>query len=208
MTRQRHGAAQSGDLVSRCSRATVDALVQPAVHLSEAIKEFSLTAALSATGWSSRAVAHEDKMHIRPIAVEEARILRHTVLRPNLSPEESVFPGDDEPTSLHLGAFERDELVGIATLIQAACPVDGRADDWRLRGMATVQQVRNRGIGGMLLSRCVAHVRAVGGDRVWCNGRSSARRFYERHGLKAVGEEFLSPHTGPHYLFVLELRAS
>jgi GNAT superfamily N-acetyltransferase len=130
------------------------------------------------------------------------------VLRPNLPPEESVFPGYDDPTSLHLGAFERDELVGVATLIQDACPVNRRDDDWRLRGMATVQKVRNRGIGGLLLSRCIAHGREVGGSRIWCNGRSSALQFYERHGLRAVGEEFLSPHTGPHYLFVLELNVS
>lgn len=144
-------------------------------------------------------------MHIRTIAVDQARILRRAVLRPNLPPEASVFPGDDDPTSLHLGAFESDELVGIATLIQNACPVNGRDDHWRLRGMATVERVRNRGIGGLLLSRCIVYVRDVGGGSIWCNGRSSARRFYERHGLRAVGEEFLSPHTGLHYLFVLGL---
>jgi GNAT superfamily N-acetyltransferase len=144
-------------------------------------------------------------MHIRAILVDEARILRHAVLRPNLPPEESVFPGDDDPTSLHLGAFEGDELVGIATLIQDPCPIDGRDDDWRLRGMATAQKVRNRGIGGALLARCIAHAREAGASRFWCNGRSDARRFYERHGLRVVGEEFVSPHTGPHYLFVLEL---
>jgi GNAT superfamily N-acetyltransferase len=147
-------------------------------------------------------------MHIRAIPVHEARILRHAVLRPNRPVEEVVFPGDDNPTSLHLGAFEDDALVGIATLIQDACPLDGRDDDWRLRGMATARQVRNRGIGGMLLSRCIVHVRDAGGRRLWCNGRSDARRFYERHGLKAVGEEFVTPHTGLHYMFVLELDTS
>jgi GNAT superfamily N-acetyltransferase len=144
-------------------------------------------------------------MHIRTIAVDEARILRRAVLKPNLPFDEVVFPGDDDPTSLHLGAFARDELVGVATLIQDACPVGGCDDDWRLRGMATIQKVRNRGIGGVLLSRCIAYAREAGGSRVWCNGRSGARRFYERHGLQAVGEEFVSPHTGPHYLFVRDL---
>src|SRR5215212_7468517 len=153
-------------------------------------------------------VYHEDKMTIRAIPVEQARILRRAVLRPNLPFEAVIFSGDDDPTSLHLGAFESDELVGIATLLQDPCPIDGRDDDWRLRGMATVQKARNRGIGGMLLSRCIAHAREAGGSRVWCNGRSDARRFYERHGLRAVGEEFVSPHTGPHYLFVLELNDS
>jgi GNAT superfamily N-acetyltransferase len=147
-------------------------------------------------------------MHIQTIAVEQARILRRAVLRPDLPPEASVFPGDDEPTSLHFGAFESDDLVGIATLIQDPFPVGGADSDWRLRGMATVPKVRNRGIGGMLLSRCIVYVHGVGGSCVWCNGRSSARRFYERHGLRAIGEEFVSPHTGPHFLFVLELSSS
>ncbi len=65
-------------------------------------------------------MVYEDEMHIRTIAVDEARILRRVVLRPNLPPEASIFPGDDAPTSLHLGAFESDELVGVATLIQDA----------------------------------------------------------------------------------------
>jgi GNAT superfamily N-acetyltransferase len=144
-------------------------------------------------------------MEIRRIAVGEARVLRRAVLRPHLPPEDSIFAGDDEPTTLHLGAFDGDELVGIATFIQDACPVDGRDDDWRLRGIATVQRVRNRGIGGGLLSHGITLVRAAGGRRVWCNGRTSARHFYERHGLRAVGEEFVSPQTGPQYLFVREL---
>jgi GNAT superfamily N-acetyltransferase len=144
-------------------------------------------------------------MDIRPIPVDQARTLRRAVLRPHLPAGESIFPGDDHPTSLHLGAFEGGELVGIATIIQEACPAGGRNNDWRLRGMATIEKVRNRGIGGMLLSRCIEHARAAGGGRFWCNGRTSARRFYERHGLRAVGNEFLSPATGPHFLFVLDL---
>jgi GNAT superfamily N-acetyltransferase len=147
-------------------------------------------------------------MHIRTITADEARILRRAVLKPNLPFEEVVFPGDDDPTSLHLGAFECDELMAVATLIQDACPVGGRDNDWRLRGMATTQKVRNRGIGGMLLSRCIMHARDTGGTRIWCNGRSAAQRFYERHGLQAIGEEFVSPYTGPHYLFVRELNDS
>ncbi len=144
-------------------------------------------------------------MHIRTITADEARILRRAVLKPNLPFEEVVFPGDDDPTSLHLGAFECDELLAVATLIQDACPVGGRDNDWRLRGMATTQKVRNRGIGGMLLSRCIMHARDTGGTRIWCNGRSAAQRIKERHGLLAIGEDSVSPNTGPHYMFVSEL---
>jgi hypothetical protein len=41
--------------------------------------------------------------------------------------------------------------------------------------------------------------------RIWCDGRTPATSFYERLGFSAVGEEFVTPATGPHYRFVKEL---
>src|SRR5690606_13479424 len=53
---------------------------------------------------------------IRPISAAETRPLRSLVLRPGAPPETLVYPGDDHPEALHLGAFEGDRLVGIATV--------------------------------------------------------------------------------------------
>jgi hypothetical protein len=47
--------------------------------------------------------------------------------------------------------------------------------------------------------------RARGAELVWCNGRSSARGFYEHHGFTSVGEEFQLEPAGPHYVFVVKL---
>ncbi|HYE74824.1 MAG TPA: GNAT family N-acetyltransferase [Blastocatellia bacterium] len=144
-------------------------------------------------------------MLLKIITAQEARTVRHAVLKPDRPYEEIIYPGDDDPSTLHLGLVEDNQLIGVATLILDACPVNGQANDWRLRGMATLERVRNRGVGGLLLSRCIEYAREQGGSRVWCNGRTLARRFYERHGLQPVGAEFINPHTGPHYLFVLDL---
>jgi hypothetical protein len=64
---------------------------------------------------------------------------------------------------------------------------------WRFRGMATVAEHRNRGVGGELLEAGVAEVRARGGTVVWCNGRTGAADFYRRHGFVSRGEEFDPP---------------
>lgn len=144
-------------------------------------------------------------MHLQVITAEEARIIRDAVLKQNRPADELIYLGDDAPSTLHIGAIDYLQLVGVATLILNPCPVNGQVHDWRLRGMATLESVRSRGIGSLLLSRCIQYAREQGGSRVWCNGRTPARRFYERHGMKAIGEEFITPYTGPHYLFVLEL---
>lgn len=146
-------------------------------------------------------------MTIEPISVEQARTIRRAVLKPGLPGGESVYPGDDAPETIHLGAFESGRLLGIATLLHDRCPVEGRTGDWRLRGMATLAEVRGRGIGGDLLENGVERAACAGAARIWCNGRTRARPFYERHQFRAVGGEFEIPFTGPHYLFVRDLHA-
>lgn len=127
--------------------------------------------------------------------------IRKAVLRPAQPVEESIYPNDENPGSIHLGAFERGRLIGVASFLPEPHPDRGTDGEWRLRGMALLHEYRNRGIGGGLLDRGVAGIRARGGTALWCNGRTTARRFYERHGMHHLGEEFMSPGTGMHYQF-------
>ncbi|MFZ0172160.1 MAG: GNAT family N-acetyltransferase, partial [Acidimicrobiales bacterium] len=69
---------------------------------------------------------------------------------------------------------------------------DSTAAPWRLRGMATREDLRGRGIGALVLEACVRHVGAQGGGFLWCNARVPARRFYARGGFAEWGEEFES----------------
>lgn len=132
---------------------------------------------------------------IRPVTAEEVRPLRHTVLRPGQAFEETLYPGDD--AGVHLGAFDGNRLVGIASLYQED-RAGGPAGGWRLRGMATDAGVRGAGFGAELLAGCVEHVAAAGGTELWCNARMAAVGFYRRAGFEVLSEEFDVAGIGPH----------
>lgn len=141
----------------------------------------------------------------RPAELGELRELRYRLLRPHQRPSDLVYDGDDDPDALHLGAFDGERLVGIASV--APDPSEPWAPGaWRLRGMATEPGVRGRGVGGELLERCMEHAAERGAALVWCNARVRAEPFYRRHGFEPVGEVFDVPPIGPHVRMVRRLR--
>jgi GNAT superfamily N-acetyltransferase len=142
------------------------------------------------------------QVNIRNIPLSQARRIRLEVLRPGRPASEVAYPGDESDLAEHLGAFEGGQLVAIATFVPEACPGEYGVDAWHLRGMATVPAAQGRGVGSQLLSNGVARVLQRGAALIWCHGRTSARAFYERHAFRAIGDEFLIPHTGPHFLFI------
>lgn len=140
--------------------------------------------------------AHGRPLSIRPARVEEIVDLRHAVLRAGLPREEAVFKGDELPTSRHFGAFRGDEAVACATFHQNE--YDGRPA-MQLRGMATSSEFRGAGAGARVLEYAEAAVLADFPDHVlWCNARTPATWFYERHGWRSVSEVFEIPTAGPH----------
>lgn len=137
---------------------------------------------------------------IRAISAAGTRPLRSAILRPGQPPDMLVYPGDDAPDTLHLGAFEGDELVGIASIYHEPQPGDERPGAWRLRGMATIDRVRGKGHGRALLTACIDAIRARGGELLWCNARTPAMGFYKSLGFSVRGEPFELPGIGEHFL--------
>lgn len=90
-------------------------------------------------------------MDIRDISILEARSIRREVLRPGRPESEVAYPGDGAEGTQHLGVFEGDTLLGVATFLREACPGQDEAGSWRLRGMATVPSAQGRGLGSQLL---------------------------------------------------------
>lgn len=140
---------------------------------------------------------------IELVTREEILALRHTVLRPNLPAEAAKYPEDGHPEIFHLGdRADGGAIIACVTFLPQ--PIDG-VPAWRFRGMATSAEHRNLGVGGRLLEAGVAEVARRGGTVVWCNGRSAAAAFYQRHGFAIRGEEFELPPVGRHFVFVREL---
>ncbi|MGN6607443.1 MAG: GNAT family N-acetyltransferase [Jatrophihabitans sp.] len=139
-------------------------------------------------------------MDIRLVDALTTRALRRTVLRPSWPVDEPVH-GDDAPDSLHLGAYDGDELVAACILLPR--PYPQRPDEtgtWQLRGMATAEAVRGRGVGTTLLDAALDEVRRRGGRLLWCEARVTAIGFYARNGFTVDGPEYAHAETGaPHH---------
>jgi GNAT superfamily N-acetyltransferase len=126
------------------------------------------------------------------------------VLRPGQPPDAALYVGDDAVASVHLGAYDGDELVGVASLYAESRP-DGPTPGWRLRGMATAPSHRRRGVGRAVLDACLRHAADEGGTEVWCNARLVAVPFYEAAGFEVVSDEFEIAGIGPHHVMRLLL---
>lgn len=152
---------------------------------------------------------------VRPIPADDTLALRHLVLRPDKPAEALVYPGDDHADALHVGAFDlgpagHERMVGIATVYPEPPPDEHRGaipDDaypygaaFRLRGMATLPEVRGAGHGRALLDACFEHVQERGATYLWCNARVVALAFYQAMGLVTAGKEFDIAGIGPHYV--------
>ena len=130
--------------------------------------------------------------------------LRQRVLRPHETVDELALPGDADADTGHFAAFADDgEVVGTASVRREPPPWepdDARA--WRLRGMATAEGARGRGIGGRVLDAVIDHVAMRGGGLLWCNARTPAVGFYRRAGFETRGDEWVDPVIGPHIVML------
>ena len=137
---------------------------------------------------------------IRAISAAETIAVRWPVLRSGFARETAIFDGDIAPGTLHFGAFDRDALVGVASIYLAPFPAQPDVSPtFQLRGMATLPEVRGAGFGKALLDACVAAAREKGAAILWCNARTSAADFYTKNGWQIVGDEFDIPTVGPHF---------
>ncbi len=137
---------------------------------------------------------------IRCAAIEEIIDLRHRVLRAGMPRETAVFPGDELPASRHFGAFDGQTVICCATFHLEPWQNDPA---WRLRGMATDDGFRSKGIGRSLLNFAEQILLNENPIRLfWCNARAPAIRFYESQDWKIVSDVFEVPTAGPHYVMM------
>jgi len=150
------------------------------------------------------------KARVCPVPAEATFALRQRVLRPHQSIAEMALPGDDDPSTLHLGAVdEAGEVVGALRLQPAVCPwYPSRPDAWQLRGMATSADLRGHGLGAELIAAAVRHIAVSGGGLLWCNARVPAEAFYARAGFLATDNRWDDPLIGPHVGMLREVSAS
>jgi len=139
-----------------------------------------------------------DPVQVQRVDAAVTRPLRQRVLRPHETVEQLVLPGDDDPDSGHFAVLEGAEVVATGSVRRESPPWPVEGPAWRLRGMATAEDRRSRGLGGAVLGAVITHVRDHGGGYLWCNARLPAVPFYQRAGFATRGDRWEDPLIGPH----------
>lgn len=122
--------------------------------------------------------------------------LRRSVLRPAW-PVGSTMHGDGEPGALHVAAIDDNSPLCACVLFPRPYPRrPDTANAWQLRGMATAETARNRGLGGQVVEEAARQLERRGAALLWCEARQAAIPFYEQHGFVAEGEVYLHSESG------------
>lgn len=141
---------------------------------------------------------------VRPATLAEIFQVRWDVLRPGRPIQTCNFPGDDDPQTFHIGAFEGSTNLACASFMQS--PWKEQAA-WQLRGMGVVQGLQGKGVGQAVLAEAEEIIRATSPIRLlWCNAREEALGFYQKQGWEIASERFHVEDVGPHFKMTRVMR--
>lgn len=140
---------------------------------------------------------------IKKIKTEDTYLIRKEVLRKGIDLPYK-FVGDFDVETYHLGAFFNDKQVGIVTLMKSENN-NFVGNQYQLRGMATLTEVRGKGIGKKIVNEALSLLRNDEVTTLWCNAREEASSFYKGLGFNIVGESFIVEKVGVHYVMTIDL---
>lgn len=136
---------------------------------------------------------------IKNISAEETYIIRQSVLREGVDLP-FKFDGDFNEETIHLGAFKNDRLVGIASLMKTESNLLSFKNQYQLRGMATINEVRGLGYGSQIIDEAISQLKTKKVDLIWCNAREIALDFYLKKGFEFIGNPFTISQIGRHFV--------
>jgi predicted GNAT family N-acyltransferase len=143
---------------------------------------------------------------IKFITPDDVLAIRNEVLRDGkLTNEECRFPTDTIPGAFHLGYYVNDELACIASFYPQSYGEFINVG-YQLRGMATIEQQRGKGLGTLLVNFAIVYLQGQRANYLWCNARKVALKFYMNCGFEVVSTEFDVPGIGPHYVMYLKIQ--
>ncbi len=142
---------------------------------------------------------------VEKIKPEMTYNLRHKVLRPNMTVDDCVYTTDHEEGAFHVGAFYQGELISIASFCIEKNPDFSIDNQYRLRGMATLQEFRMLGAGRQLIDYAKNLLTEQNIDVLWCKARTSVQEYYSKLGFNIHGEVFDYPPIGPHIVMYKKL---
>jgi predicted GNAT family N-acyltransferase len=147
-------------------------------------------------------------MDIRRIQFQDTFSLREKFLVSDYEPNSFSFRGDDDEQTFHLGAFvntqdKRPMLISVASFFFEKHPLIPGDSHYRLRGMCTASEYRNKGFSSQLLKTAMPIIKQNFCQAIWCEAQIQSVEFYKKVGMQAYGKSFfLSSLAIEHILMV------
>lgn len=142
---------------------------------------------------------------VKLISAEDTIIVRHPVLRKGRPIEDCVFEDDTVKTTFHLGLFEHDKMIGVATFLKNSNSEFDATLQYQLRGMAILESHQGKGLGAQLLAAGEKELIKRDISLLWFNAREVAWNFYKRHGYTITGDVFNIGTIGNHLVMYKSL---
>ena len=139
------------------------------------------------------------------ITTDDLLPLRMAVLRDGTPSQDPTYKQDNFPGCVHLGIYEKTELVACSSWIPQAWPLDETRSAIQLKGMAVAKRVQGSGIGAELLRAGIRHCEDHGAHYIWARARDSALNFYTQNGFDVLGEQFVDEATGMSHHLVMKV---
>lgn len=144
-------------------------------------------------------------MEIRTISSSQTFEIRHPILRAGQPLESCKFVGDDDDETLHFGAYDEGNLVGILSCYVNNGTHFTQGKNYQIRGVAVVEKLQQKGIGKVLMLHAEKVLKKKGCDHVWLNARVIAKSFYTKLDYLEIGTVFEVPIIGAHQSFYKKL---
>jgi predicted GNAT family N-acyltransferase len=143
---------------------------------------------------------------IQKITAEETYPVRQEVLRPGRPLKECFFEGDLEEDTIHLGYFNDENLIAVATYVARKNALFDTPYQYQLRGMAVLHAYREKKLGQKLLLEGEKLLKKKNPSiLLWFNAREPAVGFYEKYGYKTTGPAFMIPNVCMHIVMYKNL---
>jgi GNAT superfamily N-acetyltransferase len=120
-------------------------------------------------------------LYIEQIRPELTWRLRREVLYP--AEPLSAMKMDEDADGVHFGAFYNNQLVSVVSLFH-------KGNDFQFRKFAVLPTMQGMGVGRKLLQYITDFAGNEGGERIWCNARSTAVEFYQKAGFVTTSKTF------------------
>ncbi|MGH8730021.1 MAG: GNAT family N-acetyltransferase [Burkholderiales bacterium] len=111
-------------------------------------------------------------------------------------PLDLEWDGFDECVHV-LAENQTDEPIGCGRLLP----------DGNIGRMAVLKTWRGKGVGSAMLSSLVSIAAEEGLDRVYVHSQTYVKKFYQQHGFKRIGDEFMEAGI-PHVKMIKRLAAT